>query len=81
MEKSHQAVQPVLPILRTRSTSRYYRHPLFWKNENLPLRLLSLPTLPTLSPLLYLCQPRSHVRLMLFMEVVEEDGTGELLAL
>ena len=37
--------------------------------------------LPALSCLLHLCQPRSHVGLVLFVEVAEDEGAGEPLAL
>src|SRR5204862_6295663 len=49
--------------------------------ESLTNRFVRRELLPLLSCLLDPCQPRSHVGLVLFVEVAEEEGPGEPLTL
>lgn len=64
------------PMVVVLVASRAIRH---WKN--LPLVCSHCQPLPALSCLLHLCQPRSHVGLVLFVEVAKDEGAGEPLAL
>ena len=64
------------PMVVVSVSSRVIRH---WKN--LLLVCSHCQPFPALSCLLHLCQPRSHVGLVLFVEVAEDEGAGEPLAL
>src|SRR5437588_7411959 len=62
------------PMVVVSVSSIVIRH---WKN--LLLVCSHCQPLPALSCLLHLCQPRSHIGLVLFVEVAEDEGAGDQL--